>query len=294
VVSSAGRYGQFDLQSLLWLTVTIGLALAYLRPLGHRVVLQAWVVIACAAFAALLVGTMRGRIGDVLYWSVLASAFAFISAIQTRLAHWTTPFAWAGLGAVTACAVTGNYTSRWLRPVAMGALAAGVVMGLYTAFLYRFTGTFDWFDLACCVPLGALFGLLVSFLKRLETLSTLRYDATATVLMAATVCGNCLSRLVAPMLMLAVLLVGLGGCGKSPGSTVDPAPFEAAIAQYLDRSNMAMKVKEIREGPTVTGDKATLTASLVHREMGGPSVVWLFEFSEVQPGTWRVMSHVKQ
>ncbi len=96
---------QFDMQSLLWLTVTVSIALMYLRPYGQQAMLEAASVIALAAVSRVVVGTMQGRIGDVLYWSVLGAAFAFISTVTGHLAHWTTPYAWAGVGIVTGCAV---------------------------------------------------------------------------------------------------------------------------------------------------------------------------------------------
>lgn len=80
------------------------------------------------------------------------------------------------------------------------------------------------------------------------------------------------------------------GCGE-PKSTVDPAPFQSAIVEYLDRSNMAMAVKAVKEGPSVSGDTATLVASLTHAELGGPSVTWEFTFEKNPDGTWKVVRH---
>ena len=80
------------------------------------------------------------------------------------------------------------------------------------------------------------------------------------------------------------------GCGE-PEVTVDPTPFKAAITTYLDRGNMAMAVKEVKEGPTVDGDTATLTASLTHAQLGGPSVTWDFRFEKSPDGAWKVVSH---
>ncbi len=73
--------------------------------------------------------------------------------------------------------------------------------------------------------------------------------------------------------------------------TVDPAPFEAAVAEYLKSNDMALRLKEIREGPTVQADKATMAASMTHRELGGPSVVWSFEFRREEGDAWTVVSH---
>jgi hypothetical protein len=88
-----------------------------------------------------------------------------------------------------------------------------------------------------------------------------------------------------------LLLTALAGCGKPSEPAADPQPFKAAIATYLERNNMAMAVKEIKEGPLVEGNAATLTASLVHAQMPGPAVQWQFTFEKGQDGQWRTVRH---
>ena len=90
--------------------------------------------------------------------------------------------------------------------------------------------------------------------------------------------------------LVAVVACVQSGCGKPP-ATPDSAPFEAAIAEYLDRGNMAMAVKEIKEGPSVTGNTATLKASLTRAVVGGPSVTWTFNFKKTSDGTWEAIDH---
>ncbi|HUT91946.1 MAG TPA: hypothetical protein VMY37_20795 [Thermoguttaceae bacterium] len=104
-----------------------------------------------------------------------------------------------------------------------------------------------------------------------------------------------MSRLTGRMALLQVALATLTcgwliGCGE-PESTVDSAPFESAIAKYLDQNNMGMAVKEVKEGPTVTGETATLVASLTRADVGGPSVTWTFRFEKNPDGTWKAVSH---
>jgi hypothetical protein len=91
--------------------------------------------------------------------------------------------------------------------------------------------------------------------------------------------------------VLAVLVCVSAGCGKPDPLTADPQPFKAAIAQYLDRNNMAMALKEIKAGPTIEGKTATLTASLQHASLPGPAVTWRFRFEQNPDGTWNAVSH---
>jgi hypothetical protein len=80
------------------------------------------------------------------------------------------------------------------------------------------------------------------------------------------------------------------GCG-APAPPVDDAPFRAAIGNYLQANNMAMKIKEVKQAPVVEGDTAQLRASLTHEQLGGPSVTWEFEFARQPDGSWRVARH---
>jgi len=90
--------------------------------------------------------------------------------------------------------------------------------------------------------------------------------------------------------LLALACAWLAGCGK-PESTVDAAPFESAIATYLDRNHMRMAVKDVKEGPAVTDDTATLVASLTRADVGGPSVTWKFHFEKQGDGSWKAVRH---
>jgi len=78
------------------------------------------------------------------------------------------------------------------------------------------------------------------------------------------------------------------GCSAST-STTDDTAFRAAIGQYLLANNMAMKIKEVKEGPTISGDAATLKASMTHEKLGGPSVTWEFHFTKQSDGSWEVI-----
>ena len=89
---------------------------------------------------------------------------------------------------------------------------------------------------------------------------------------------------------VAALLLALG-CGKAQTAKAAPEPFKKAIAEYLERNNMAMALKEIKEGPAVEDNTATLTASLTHATLGGPAVTWRFRIEKTTDGAWKAVSH---
>ena len=87
------------------------------------------------------------------------------------------------------------------------------------------------------------------------------------------------------------LLVLVLGCGGPPEPAVASGPFEEAVAKYLDEHNMALAIKEVKAGPSVDGDTATMTVSLTHAELGGASVTWDFEFEKIEDGSWKAVGH---
>jgi hypothetical protein len=90
--------------------------------------------------------------------------------------------------------------------------------------------------------------------------------------------------------IIGLVVVGVLGCGGKSAS-VDATPFRQAIDEYLRDNNMALAIKAIKTGPTMDGDTAHLTASLVHEELSGPSVTWSFHFEQQQDGEWTVVRH---
>jgi hypothetical protein len=93
------------------------------------------------------------------------------------------------------------------------------------------------------------------------------------------------------LLIVCVLTAVLAGCAKKAASTVDPEPFKKAVAAYCERNNMAMALKEIKSGPEVSGATATMTASMTHAQLPGPSVTWTITFEKDAAGAWMAAKH---
>ena len=100
-----------------------------------------------------------------------------------------------------------------------------------------------------------------------------------------------LDYLLRAFVLLALLVCVSQGCCKSESSSVDPRPFKAAVARYLEQNNMAMAWKGIKAGPTIEGRTATLAASLQHATIPGPAVTWTFRLEQDADGTWKAVSH---
>jgi len=100
---------------------------------------------------------------------------------------------------------------------------------------------------------------------------------------------NGMWKCLAVMVFWAAVSLVVSGCGTQ-SVPVDPTPFRQAIGEYLESKNMAMAIKEIKAGPEVDGETARLTASLSHKDLGGPSVTWTFHFKK-QGSKWTVLRH---
>ena len=86
------------------------------------------------------------------------------------------------------------------------------------------------------------------------------------------------------------LAMPLPGCVKSK-ALIDDAALQQTIERYLDAHNMALSVKEIKEQTLSADRELQIKASLVHRELKGPSVTWTFFLHEQPAGQWQVVRH---
>jgi len=93
-------------------------------------------------------------------------------------------------------------------------------------------------------------------------------------------------------LCVAIVVIWVCGCGggdKKP-TAAEAAPFQSAIATYLDSKSMDLKVFDFRK-LDVTDDLAEGEVSLEHAGgMVGPKVRWTFWF-EKRNGTWVATRH---
>lgn len=181
---------QFDTRTIFWLMVAIGLALTYLRSFGSEIIVQAVLAMGGSAVVAIAVGWFFKRIADSLYWSVLGTVFAFMSAVGVVDYH----LAWAAVGAVSGATIGSLASGRPVRTMIAGGAAGGVVLGIYAMVPSWPKGQLFLFDVISAVVAGALFGALVEVFFWLEARSTLPRYISATVLMLSVCVGNFLAQ----------------------------------------------------------------------------------------------------
>lgn len=181
---------QFDTRAFFWLMVAIGLALTYLRSFGNEIIVQAVMAIIGSVVLAIAVGWAFKRIADSLYWSVLGTIFAFMSAVGVVQYH----LAWAAVGAASGAAIGSVASGRPVRTMIAGGATGGAVLGVYAMIPNWPSGYLILFDVFSALVAGALFGALVEIFFWLEARSTLPRYVSATVLMLSVCVGNFLTQ----------------------------------------------------------------------------------------------------
>ena len=98
-------------------------------------------------------------------------------------------------------------------------------------------------------------------------------------------------RLFATLVISALLLVSISGCGKKEEQPkIDTAKFETAITGYLKDKSMGMKVASF-EKMDVKDDQATAVCKMQEAEgLYNMNVTWKFTFKK-EKDSWKVTTH---
>jgi len=185
---------QFRISSLLWLMVTSGAALGYLRLFELETFLGALCVVIGGILVGVTVGTATENPRDSLYWAVYGALFAFLFAINTALPHWTYPYAWAGVGAVAGAHGGAVKRSNLWRALARGLGAATFLMLVYTLVIAQYGGDFLFFDILCAAISGALLIAIAQAADWFQRRKLLSRDSVAAGLMLSVILINFVAR----------------------------------------------------------------------------------------------------
>src|SRR5688500_3069106 len=131
--------GQFTLPTLFWLTLIVGMALAYLRSFGVTACLWGLVVVSLGLVIGAATGWAAQRLADAIYWSILGAFFAYLCTQGVAIPHGSAHLAWAAVGAAAGACAGVIPPGRPLRRLLVGGIAGGLVFVPYAAgyFLWR-------------------------------------------------------------------------------------------------------------------------------------------------------------
>ncbi len=127
--SCAGGW-QFQTRSLLWLTFTAAMTLAYARVFGE----QAMLVIALTPLVALCIGAGLGsftrRISGAMFWAVVGATGGAICVVAAPVSELTLVF-WPLLGAISGGLAGADQSPLTWRSLLRSMAVGGVVAGLF-------------------------------------------------------------------------------------------------------------------------------------------------------------------
>ena len=188
---------QFSLSSLLWLTATVGMVLAYLRAFEAGETLRGVVAVGVGLLVGALAAAMTRRTADALYWAVLGALAAFLCAAGYDVIHPSFRYGWMFVGAVAGAGGGVTAPGRPLRSILVGGMGGGVVLGTFALALPGLTGA-ALVEVGCAVISGALLGAVIEVICWVESRRRIPRYVTAAGLMFAVIAGNVAAKFLIP------------------------------------------------------------------------------------------------
>ena len=183
---------QFRTSSLLWLTFTAAMALAYARLFGAWAILATLATPPLAAALGLAIGAGRSRALDSAYWAVIGATLGTICVVAAPQPQWWMAL-WPAVGA-SAGSVAG---AGRLQVTFVKLLLAAAMSGLLWYLLQTPASPEYALDLAIVPAVAVSFMGLVEIVNWLRTKHRTSRDAWAAGLIFAVIAGNLWATLVA-------------------------------------------------------------------------------------------------
>ncbi len=99
-----------------------------------------------------------------------------------------------------------------------------------------------------------------------------------------------MKKLIIACIFVSILVSLISACGGSKeGSTVNPAPFEAAIKNYCKDRNMGMQVASFEKIDVKDNDATAICKMEIADGTYGLKVTWLFTFKK-ENDKWKAVS----
>jgi hypothetical protein len=159
---------QFTLSTLLWVTLIVAIALAYLRSFGTEASLSGFVVVGIGLCVGAANGWVARRPADAIYWSLLGAFAAYVFTQGVAISHWTAQLGWALPGAAAGGCAGVVQANRPLRRLLVGGIAGFVAFVPYFSAYYLWRGE-RLPDLFVAPIAGALLGAVIQACTLVES-----------------------------------------------------------------------------------------------------------------------------
>lgn len=178
---------QFRTSSLLWLTFTAAMTLAYAREFGERAML----VVALTPLLALAIGAGLGsftrRASLAMFWAVVGATAGAICVVAAPVSDLTLVF-WPLVGAIAGGFAGADHSPLTWRALLRSMAVGGVVAGLFYLLGGR-QGEF-YVDAALAPLVSVALTILVRLVDWLQSIRHKSRDAWAAGMIFAVIAGN--------------------------------------------------------------------------------------------------------
>lgn len=178
---------QFTIRSLLWLMITLGMVLAFVRLADARLLVLALASGACGMVLAAIAGWKAGRVYESAYWALLSMLLAVICLVGQPYVTLRQMAAWPVFGVVVGSLVGAIPPGRWKQKVPLAVTFGCAVMQLFFFWDLRLEDVGD-------VVLAAVVAGVLAILSEIFAWARARYrtsyGAWAAALVVAVILGN--------------------------------------------------------------------------------------------------------
>jgi hypothetical protein len=186
-IQPAGAW-QFRTSSLLWLTFTAAMTLAYARTFGEQAVL----VVALTPLLALAIGAGIGsftrRASLAMFWAVVGATAGAICVVAAPVNNNLTLVFWPLVGAIAGGFAGADHSPLTWRALLRSMAVGGVVAGLFYLLGGR-QGEF-YVDAAFAPLVSVALAILVRLVDWLQSIRHKSRDAWAAGMIFAVIAGN--------------------------------------------------------------------------------------------------------
>jgi ABC-type enterochelin transport system permease subunit len=188
---------QFTIRSLLWFTLSVAMVLAFVRPTSGRLLPIALGAGCCGVALGTVLGWTSRRIGEAVYWSVLAMSLAVIFLAGQWYLTTAQSLGWPLVG-VVAGAIAGAIPPGRLRQKLAACTLAGTLPMLVLVSLRPVLE--HWGDVVLAALVSGLLASLSELFAWARTRYRTSYGAWAAALVLAVILGNWGAQWLAPIL----------------------------------------------------------------------------------------------
>ena len=185
---------QFGILAIFWATFIVALSITYLQRMDEPTLIwEGLSSVGIGLLVGFVVGLFTKQIPTSMIWATLIAAFGFICVASDSYFQTPLRMTWAVVGAVSGTIGATVLPSRFPLNGFACAVAALVVMSIYTFLILGKTTSIQLIDVVAAPVIGFLVASLIELLKWIESQVKVSRYFLATLLMIMIIIGTLLT-----------------------------------------------------------------------------------------------------